>query len=280
MGNQNNNGNLTPEQKVEAHIKSLKALGVDVSELQKKADEADALKAEKEQLLQDKQHAEEQAAGYKALAEKAGKSVSDSVEGKKVVVKDYEEIEDEDDKLKPEVEEEYEFDFSNADEIVKEKASEISEVSHFYIETAKAVFENLRKPNSKKAKDAIRGIVDDENKIAIRAVSDRNIFEQILIDYNTAKRTEEGVDIDSLESKWIAKITSDFAKYPELLKTAKKKVGFGFERLFNPLFLDREEEERKSLLEWTRICSDYARVVAACSDFSFVKKIIIEKNAA
>lgn len=205
MGNQNNNGNLTPEQKVEAHIKSLKALGIDVSELQKKADEADSLKAENEQLLQDKQHAEEQAAGYKALAEKVGKTVSDSVEGKDVSASE--------DSAKEGVTTVNEF----------PPISEIEKLKDEYLKNTNEIFALLQTKDEDRF-DKIQAIINEENgHVRIRAELHcyHNFYEEIISSYNSEKERED-FEIANLKAAFLEKIEKDFTDYPELFKQKSK----------------------------------------------------------
>ena len=233
MGNQNNNGNLTPEQKVEAHIKSLKALGVDVSELQKKADEVDALKAENEQLLQDKQHAEEQAAGYKALAEKAGKSVSDSVEGKKVVIKDNEEIES--DEFPP--------------------LAEIEKIKDEYLKNAEEIFVLLQTKDENRF-DKIQAIINAENeygRIQAKLVCFHNIYEEILSTYNSEKNNE-GFEITKLKSNFLERIETDFTEYLKFRnqKTRTSEIEDVYYHLYKSVSSFRAEKEERKIYEEAR----------------------------
>ena len=233
MGNQNNNGNLTPEQKVEAHIKSLKALGVDVSELQKKADEVDALKAENEQLLQDKQHAEEQAAGYKALAEKAGKTVSDSVEEKKEAVKDNEEIES--DEFPP--------------------LAEIEKIKDEYLKNAEEIFVLLQTKDEDRF-DKIQAIINVENgygRIQAKLVCFHNIYEEILSTYNSEKN-KEGFEITKLKSNFLERIETDFTEYLKFRnqKTRTSEIEDVYYHLYKSVSSFRAEKEERKIYEEAR----------------------------
>ncbi|MBR1818293.1 MAG: hypothetical protein IJ772_05520 [Bacilli bacterium] len=172
------------------------------------------------------------------------------------------------DRTEPE-EEEYDFDFNDEKPFEKAKNA-YDECRDSYREKITLIASLLKE---KKGGDKIREIVDEESKNVIRSSFDRNIFEEFLYEYNTHKK-DEGFNLDNLVSKFDAIVVSDFEKYPEFKKLYQKKVGKGWERIFDPLYIHQTEEVREKLREFNNIETRYSHISEIVSDFDFFKKVV------